>query len=127
MAHRRYSLRVDDGPDRLYSPMQRNASRKMTLNVIDTTHDLAAASAALDAAIAQPKRGQIGDALAPLEPKIRAALKANMTPTAIAKLLKANGVNASLDGLRAHVKAVADGKKPGRGRSAKSNGKPADS
>jgi hypothetical protein len=102
----------------------REGAPERLASVIDTNHDLTAASAALDAAIAQPKRGQIGASLTPLEPKIRAALKAKMTPTAIAKLLKANGVNASLDGLRRHVKAVATGKKRNGKPSAKSAGKP---
>ena len=96
----------------------------MTLSVIQTNHDLSTAASALDAAIAQPRRGDLGASLSELEPKIRAALKAKMTPTAIAKLLKANGVNASVDGLRRHVKAVADGKKRARKPVAKSAGKP---
>jgi hypothetical protein len=91
--------------------------------VIQANHDLTAASAALDAAIAQPRRGDLGASLAELNPKIKAALKAKLTPTAIAKLLKANGVNASLDALQRHVKAVADGKPPRQKRSMKSAGK----
>jgi hypothetical protein len=93
--------------------------------VIQTTHDLPAASAALDAAIATPKRGDLGASLSELEPRIKAALKAKMTPTSIAKILKANGVNASVDGLRRYVKAVADGTKRPRKPSVKSsqNGK----
>jgi hypothetical protein len=89
--------------------------------VIQTNHDLTTAASALDAAIAQPRRGDLGASLSELEPKIRAALKAKMTPTSIARLLKANGVNASVDGLRRYVKAVADGKKPARSRNGKAH------
>jgi hypothetical protein len=73
------------------------------------THNLDSATAALRADLEKPSETLAG-ILEPLEGDIRAALRAKKTPTAIAKLLKENGIDASLNALRTHVVMIQNSK-----------------
>jgi hypothetical protein len=90
-------------------PTQEKCVQKDDSKLKTRTHDLDSATSALRAELEKPSETLAG-ILEPMEGDIRAALKAKKTPTAIAKLLKGNGIDASLNALRTHVVAIQNSK-----------------